>query len=53
MAVFDFPAALPNRLHWDSSFLANIAFAAASFHKPCTDYYYLLKAEGFRFLSPI
>ena len=53
MAVFDFPAALPNRLYWDSSFLANIAFAAASFHKPCTDYYYLLKAEGFRFLSPI
>ena len=45
MAVFDFAAALPNRLYWDSSFLVNIAFAAAKFHKACTDYYYLLKEE--------
>lgn len=45
MTVFDFAAFLPNRLYWDSSFLVNIAFVTAKFHKPCAAYYYRLKAE--------
>ncbi|MGH7961412.1 MAG: type II toxin-antitoxin system VapC family toxin [Candidatus Binatia bacterium] len=46
MAVFDFAAPLPDHLYWDSSFLVNVAFAAAKFHDPCAAYYYRLKEEG-------
>lgn len=43
MSVFDFTAPLPNPLYWDSSFLVNVSFAAAKFHRPCATYYYRLK----------
>ncbi len=43
MSVFDFAAPLPDRLYWDSSFLVNVAFAAAKLHRPCAAYYYRLK----------
>jgi len=43
MSVFDFAAPLPDRLYWDSSFLVNVAFAAAKRHQPCAAYYYRLK----------
>ena len=43
MSVFDFTAPLPDRLYWDSSFLVNMSFAAAKFHRPCATYYYRLK----------
>jgi predicted nucleic acid-binding protein len=46
MSVFDFAAPLPNRLYWDSSFLVNVAFAAAKLHQPCAAYYYRLKESG-------
>ena len=46
MAVFDFAASLLDRLYWDSSFLVNIAFATAKFHKPCAVYYARLKEAG-------
>jgi predicted nucleic acid-binding protein len=46
MTVFDFAASLPDRFYWDSSFLVNVAFAAAKFHKPCAAYYYRLKEAG-------
>jgi predicted nucleic acid-binding protein len=46
MTVFDFTAPLPDRLYWDSSFLVNVAFAAAKLHRPCAAYYYRLKETG-------
>lgn len=47
MAVFDFTTPpVPDRLYWDSSFLVNIAFAAAKFHTQCVAYYQRLKDEG-------
>jgi predicted nucleic acid-binding protein len=46
MTVFDFAVSFPHRLYWDSSFLVNVAFAAAKFHKPCAAYYYRLKEAG-------
>jgi predicted nucleic acid-binding protein len=46
MTVFDFAASLPDRLYWDSSFLVNVAFAAAKRHHHCAAYYYRLKEAG-------
>ena len=46
MSVFDFAAPLPDRLYWDSSFLVNVAFAAAKLHQPCAAYYYRLQEVG-------